>query len=455
MKKALFSFALLLIVLLLTACGGDAETEEASAGSSGEGDSTAESSGEKQVVMFWHAMGGAGQEALEKIVDDFNASQDEIQVNAEYQGSYDEALTKYQSVAGTDSAPTMMQVFEIGTMAMINSGSIVPIQEFIDADGYDMSGLEENIINYYKIDDKFYSMPFNSSTPVMYYNKDAFEEAGLDPEDPPETFEEIEEASRAITEANPDMKGFALQAYGWLFEQLLANQGALLMNNDNGRTGIPTGIGFSEEEGKSIFEWVENMIEDGTFANYGTNGDNMVAGFVAGDVAMFLQSSASARDVIDNAPFEVGVAFLPYPEDKEREGVVIGGASLWMMDGKPEEEQQAAWEFMKYLQTPEVQAEWHVNTGYFAINPDAYDEPIVQEAYEEMPQLQVTVEQLQATTPSYATQGAVMDMIPEARRITETALETVYNGGDVDEAYQTAVGQLNQAIEQANAARGE
>lgn len=455
MKKALFSFALLLIVLLLTACGGDAETEEASAGSSGEGDSTAESSGEKQVVMFWHAMGGAGQEALEKIVDDFNASQDEVQVNAEYQGSYDEALTKYQSVAGTDSAPTMMQVFEIGTMAMINSGSIVPIQEFIDADGYDMSGLEENIINYYKIDDKFYSMPFNSSTPVMYYNKDAFEEAGLDPEDPPETFEEIEEASRAITEANPDMKGFALQAYGWLFEQLLANQGALLMNNDNGRTGIPTEIGFSEEEGKSIFEWVENMIEDGTFANYGTNGDNMVAGFVAGDVAMFLQSSASARDVIDNAPFEVGVAFLPYPEDKEREGVVIGGASLWMMDGKPEEEQQAAWEFMKYLQTPEVQAEWHVNTGYFAINPDAYDEPIVQEAYEEMPQLQVTVEQLQATTPSYATQGAVMDMIPEARRITETALETVYNGGDVDEAYQTAVGQLNQAIEQANAARGE
>src|SRR5699024_9588722 len=196
-------------------------------------------SDEKQEVIFWHAMGGAGQEALESTVDDFNQSQDNIQVNAEYQGSYDEALTKYQSVAGTDSAPSMMQVFEIGTMTMINSNSIVPIQEFVDSDGYDMSGLEENIINYYKIDDQFYSMPFNSSTPVMYYNKDAFEAAGLDPDTPPETFEEVAEASKIIADKNPEMKGFALQAYGWLVEQLLANQGALLMNNDNGRTDTP------------------------------------------------------------------------------------------------------------------------------------------------------------------------------------------------------------------------
>ena len=170
---------------------------------------------EVQTVTFWHAMGGAAQEALNKIVEDYNNSQDKIQVNAEYQGTYDEALTKFHSVAGTDSAPTMIQVFEIGTMSMVNSGHIEPIQTFIDQDGYDMSGLEENIINYYKIDDQFYSMPFNSSTPVMYYNKDAFEAAGLDPEAPPATFEAVEEAGKKITEANPEMKGFALQAV-WL-----------------------------------------------------------------------------------------------------------------------------------------------------------------------------------------------------------------------------------------------
>lgn len=454
MKKIMMMLALG-IVLLLAACGGDSTSGDSSNNTGSDSNSGSEDKSEKQTVTFWHSMGGAGQEALNSIVEDFNNSQDEIQVNAEYQGTYDESLTKFNAVAGTDSAPTMIQTFEIGTMSMINSGNIKPIQDLIDADGYDMSGLEENIVNYYSLDGTFYSMPFNSSTPVMYYNKDAFEAAGLDPETPPATYEEIEAAGKAIAESNPEMKGFALQAYGWLWEQLLANQGALLLNNDNGRTETPTEIGWTEEEGKSIFEWVKHMVDNGTFANYGTNGDNMVAGFLAGDVAMFLQSSASARDVIDNAPFEVGIAFLPHPEDKEREGVVIGGASLWMIDGKPEAETNAAWEFMKYLQTPEVQAKWHVGTGYFAINPDAYEEQLVKDAHEEKPQLRVTVEQLQQTKSSFATQGALMDMLPQGRKVMETALESVYNGGDVDEAYNTAVDQFNKAIEQANKARAK
>ena len=122
--------------------------------------------------------------------------------------------------------------------------------------------------------------------------KDDFKAAGLDPEKAPETFEEIEEASKKIVESNDQMKGFALQAYGWLFEELLANQGGLLMNNDNGRSETPTEVAFDNEKGKSIFEWAKRMVDDGTFANYGTNADNMVSGFLAGDVAMFLQSSA-------------------------------------------------------------------------------------------------------------------------------------------------------------------
>ncbi|MBS4192405.1 ABC transporter substrate-binding protein [Bacillus sp. FJAT-49705] len=454
MKKIMMVLTLSLVFILAACSGGNSNPVDGSQNKETE-KTGSEKSSEKQLVTFWHSMGGAGQDALNSIVEDFNKSQDNIQVNAEYQGTYDESLTKFNAVAGTDSAPTMIQTFEIGTKSMINSGNIIPIQEFVDADGYEMSGLEKNIINYYSLDGKFYSMPFNSSTPVMYYNKDAFKAAGLDPENPPATYEEVEEASKKIVAAHSDMKGFALQAYGWLWEQLLANQGALLLNNDNGRSKTPTEIGWTEEEGKSILNWVKHMVDDGTFANYGTNGDNMVAGFLAGDVSMFLQSSASARDVIDNAPFEVGIAFLPHPENKERQGVVIGGASLWMIDGKPEEETKAAWEFMKYLQTPEVQGKWHVGTGYFAINPAAYDEQVVKEAWAEKPQLQVTVEQLQSTKPSFATQGALMDMLPEGRKITEAALESVYNGGDVDEAHQNAVKQFNEAIKKANKARGE
>lgn len=199
MKKMLL-FVVISMTIFMAACGSnDAE---------GSSEATETEDG-KQIVTFWHAMGGASQEALDKIVASYNESQDEVEVRAEFRGTYDEALTKFHSVAGTDSAPTMIQVFEIGTMSMVNSGHIEPIQKFIDEDGYDMGHLEENIVNYYKIDDQFYSMPFNSSTPVMFYNKDAFEEAGLDPENPPQTFEEVEAASKAIVESNPEMKGFA------------------------------------------------------------------------------------------------------------------------------------------------------------------------------------------------------------------------------------------------------
>ena len=445
MKKTL-AYGLLGLSIFAAGCS--------SSGTEAEGGAAPKTDDGKTVVTFWHAMGGQAQEALNETVADYNASQDKVQVNAEFQGTYEESLPKFHSVAGTDQAPTVIQVQEIGSMSMINSGNIEPIQKFIDEEKYDMSILEENISNYYKIDGKFYSMPFNSSTPVMYYNKDAFKAAGLDPEAPPETYEEVEEASKKIMESDPEMKGFALQAYGWLYEELLANQGGLLMNNDNGRTDTPTEVAFDNEKGKSTFEWVKRMMDAGTFANYGTNADNMTAGFLAGDTAMFLQSSASSRDVIDNAPFEVGVAFIPHPEAEERQGVVIGGASLWMSSGKSEEEQQAAWDFMKYVQTPEAQAKWHVGTGYFAINPAAYDEQLVKDAHEKMPQLKTAIEQLQATKPSPATQGALMDMIPEERKIIETALETVYNGGDVDEAFDAAVEQVNAAIEQANTARG-
>lgn len=441
MKKGIGLLSSAAALVMLAACGS-------SGGASG-GDS------DKTVVTFWHSMGGQAQVALDQIVSSYNESQDEVYVNAEFQGTYEESLPKFHSVGGTEEAPTIIQVQEIGTMSMINSGHIVPIQPFIDEEGYDMSGLEENIINYYHIDGQFYSMPFNSSTPVMYYNKDAFEAAGLDPDSPPETFEGIEEASKKIVEANEGMKGFALQAYGWLFEELLANQGGHLLNNENGRDDVATEVAFDNDKGRSIFEWVERMIEEDTFMNYGTNSDNMVAGFLAGEVAMFMQSSATSRDVIDNAPFDVGVAFIPHAEEVEREGVVIGGASLWMASGKEEAEQEAAWDFMKYLATPEVQAEWHVGTGYFAINPDAYNEQVVQEAYEDMPQLQTAVQQLQSTKKSVATQGALMDMIPEERKIIETALENVFNGTDAQTAFDEAVKQVNAAIEQANKARDD
>ncbi|MEL3970928.1 ABC transporter substrate-binding protein [Rossellomorea oryzaecorticis] len=441
--RMLFIFSVLAAMLFTTACS-NSESQKPKDGGSDDG----KSSGPVE-IKFWHAMSGAGQEVLDGIVADFNNSQDKYKVNAEFQGTYEESLTKLRSVGGTENAPAITQVFEVGTKYMIESGFIEPMQTFIDKDKYDVSQLEKNILNYYTVDGKLYSMPFNSSTPVMIYNKDAFKEAGLDPESPPQTFEEVKAAAEKLTKKD-ERFGFSMLTYGWFFEQLVATQGGVYVNEENGRAGDATEAVFNGEEGLRVFKFLDDMNKAGTFGNYGTNWDDIRAAFQTGKVAMYLDSSAGVANAINSSPFEVGVAFIPYPEEVERQGVAIGGASLWMSKGISEEKQEAAWEFMKYLQTPESQAKWHIGTGYFAINPSAYDEDIVKQEWEKYPQFKVTVDQLQQTTPSVATQGALISVFPESRQQVVTALENLYQGTDPQEALDQAVKGTNRAIEIAN-----
>ena len=442
-KLFITSVSLLIVLVMLIGCGSSSNAGEPSVDEDG-----------RIIVTFWHSMGGASGAALDQIVEEFNEYQDEITVRAYFQGEYEEALTTFHAIAGSSEAPSIMQVFDVGTMSMVNSNHTIPVQKFIDRDGFDLSVLEENVINYYRINDQLYSMPFNSSTPVMFLNLDAFRAAGFDMDSLPTTFEEVENAAQVITD-HGDMGGFALNAWGWMWEQHLANQGALFMNNNNGRTATPTEIGFTWDEGLSILNWIERMVSAGTFVNYGRNWNDMYAGFFNQDVAMIICSSASATYMIETATFEVGIAFVPYPENGHREGIVVGGASLWMIDNGSEKENDAAWEFMQFVGRPDVQAQWHVSTGFLAINPSAYEEQIVIDAHARMPQLRVTIDQLQATTQSYATQGAIMDMIPQGRSIIEVAFEDVFNGARAEDALETAIGQLNQAIERANLARGD
>jgi len=448
MFKKFFSIALaLVLIVVLAACGNGSNAASPTKKQDG-----------RVVVTFWHSMGGEPQKTLDKIVKDYNHSQKKVLVKAEYQGDYTESLPKYLSVGGTDKAPTIVQSQEIATKAMINSGFIQPVQKFIDKDKYDTSQLEKNIVNYYTVDNKLYSMPFNSSTPVLYYNADALQKDGikLNPQDV--TFEEIRDDAKKITAAsNGQMKGVALQPYGWLFEELLANQNALLVNKENGHDGTPTKAVFNSPQGTKILQWAQDMVNDKTFVDYGTGAtaaDDMTSGFLSGKVAMFIQSSASVRDVIDNAKFHVGVAYLPHPASTPRNGVAIGGASLWMSKGKSTAEQNAAWDFMKYLASSHVQAEWHVGSGYFSINTKAYSDPIVTDAYKKVPQLKVTVQQLQATKTSPTTQGALMQSLPEERTAVESAMESVYNGANISKSLNKAIDDTDSAIKKANQANG-
>nr|WP_206765582.1 ABC transporter substrate-binding protein [Paenibacillus dendritiformis] len=401
-------------------------------------------------VTFWHAMSGNAGELIAKMASDYNASQDKYFVDAIFQGSYEESLTKLKAVGGTSEAPTLMQVQEIGTKYMVNSGYIQPVQDLIDQDKFDLSQWEENILSYYQIDGKLYSLPFNTSNAILIYNKDKFKAAGLDPESPPKTFGEIREMAKKLTDNGKNEKGFALLIYGWFIEQLLANQGADFVDNGNGRDSLATKSLLNSPESLGIFQWLDDMNKDGTLGNYGRQWDDIRAAFSAGKVAMYMDSTAGIAGVMQASPFEVGTGFLPTPDGKEANGVIVGGASLWLMNSVAEEEKEAAWDFMKYVTTPAVQAEWAAGTGYFPITKAAHEEPVLKEKYEQAPQFLTTVKQLQNTKAGSATRGALISVFPETRNEVATAIEKLYQGDAPQKVVDELTAKIDKLIEEDN-----
>ncbi|MBU7316395.1 ABC transporter substrate-binding protein [Paenibacillus oleatilyticus] len=448
-KKSMLLLLLAFVMMFMAACGNGNGGDKPAAG--GAENKEAPKAGEPVKVVWWHSMSGELGKAVDKLVADFNASQKNVVVEAVFQGTYDESLNKMKASMDSKSGPALIQVYEIGSRFMIDSKAITPMQKFIDADKYDVSQLEENILNYYTVDGKLNSMPFNTSNPILYYNKDMFKAAGLDPEKPPVTYEEIAEAAKKLTKDGIAGASFAI--YGWFMEQFFANQGAELLNNGNGRTSPATESLLGSDAGVNTMTWWKQMIDDKTMLNLGRKTDDTKKAFAAGQVAMTLDSTASLRGIVSAAEgkFQVGTAFLPKPKDAKDGGVIVGGASLYILNNRSEAEQKGAWEFIKFLADPKQQAYWHVNTGYFPITKKAYDEQLVKENLTKYPQFKTAVDQLHQTKANKATQGAVMGVFPEARQLTEGAIEEVLNGKkSPKEALDDAAKEISSKLAQYN-----
>lgn len=438
MKKITISMIAILFVLslALSACTN----------SEGNGGSSNGDSGDKTTVQFWHSMTGDNEDALKEIVDDFNDQSDDVHVEATFQGSYDESLTKLRALGGSEEAPALVQVFEIGTKFMSESDFVTPMQEFVDDDDdFDLDSLEESILNYYTVNDDLYSMPFNSSNAVMFYNKDMFEDKGLDPEDPPATFSEMEDAAEKLTD--DDTYGFTMATIGWFVEQLLANSEALYLDNENGRSDDATEALVDSDEGVEIFNWLNDMNQAGTFKNYGGDWEDPRGPFFAEQVGMYFDSTANTAEIIKNSDFEVGTAFLPAPDGQDPNGLIIGGASTWMTNKVDDDVQEAAWEFVKYTTEADVQAKWAAATGYFPTNPDSYDEDVLNDVYEEYPQYKTAVDQLEETNVNPETAGPLTEAMPEARKIIEASLEGMYDGQDPKKAVEEAAEKITEALD--------
>ena len=400
-------------------------------------------------ISFWHSMGGVNGEALDTLVKQFNEENEYgITVDAQYQGEYDDSLNKLKSAQIGNMGADLVQVYEIGTRFMIDSGWIVPMQEMIDGDGYDLSQIEPNLAAYYTSDNELYSMPFNSSTPILYYNKDMFEKAGIT--EVPDSLEGIGEIGQQLLDNGGAGEAMSMGIYGWFFEQLISKQGLEYANNGNGRKEAATAVAFDENgAAKNILTVWKDLNDKGFAPIVGKGGDAGLADFSAGKSAITLGSTASLKQILQdvNGKFEVGTAYFPKVSSSDEGGVSIGGASLWALDIGIQ--LRATWEFIKFLVSPESQAYWNAQTGYFPVTVAAQEEETFKQNVAEYPQFQTAIDQLHDSAPEYA--GALLSVFPEARAIVESEIESLLNGNeDVDAAVKNMTESINGAIEEYN-----
>lgn len=406
---------------------------------------------EPVTITFWHSMGGVNGEAIDYLVNKFNSENTlGITVDSQYQGSYDDAINKLRSAQIGNMGADLVQIYDIGTRFMIDSGWVVPMQELIEADGWDETQIEPNIAAYYSVDNKLYSMPFNSSTPILYYNKDIFEKAGIT--DIPTSFSEIEKIGDDLLNKGGAGEVISLGIYGWFFEQFTCKQQLEYANNGNGREDVATAVAFDKNgAAKNILTAWKSLYDKGYAPNVGRGGDSGLADFSAGKSAMTLGSTASLKQIITDVDgkFEVGTAYFPKVNDTDQGGVSIGGGSLWALNNQDEAKKQATWEFIKFLVSPESQAYWNAQTGYFPVTTAAHDEPVFKENIEKYPQFMTAIDQLHDSSPASA--GALLSVFPEARTIVETEIENMLNGTqDVDGAVKKMAEDINKAIEEYN-----
>jgi sn-glycerol 3-phosphate transport system substrate-binding protein len=329
----------------------------------------------KTEIHFWHAMTGQLSEALEAQVKQFNDSQADYEVKPLRKGSYPETLTAAIAAYRQKNPPHLVQVFEVGTQTMLLSGAVHPVQDLMKEQeiAINWGDFIKPVVGYYMKDGKLYSMPYNSSTPIFYYNKDAFKKAGLDPEKPPKTWKEVEDYSKKILAANAAKCGFSTGWPSWtMMENMHATHDQPFATKNNGFGGVDgVELLINREFGQKHVGQLAAWQKDNIYS-YGGRGGTADPKFINGDCAMYIQSSALIGGFTRGVKFDWGTGELPHwgaPYKKATS--IIGGATLWVLKGKPAAEYKGVARFLEFLAKPETQMWWHVNTGYLAVSNTA------------------------------------------------------------------------------------
>lgn len=458
------------LALIAAACGGD------DGGGGGEGargreaqidpglcpaDALEEASADGPVeIDFWHAMSAVNGDVLNGLVRQYNQSQDRVHVNATFKGTYDESLDAYLTALRSGDLPNLVQLEETVLQTMIDSGSTVPAQACIEATDYDTSDLLPSVLGEFTVEDNLWPMPFNVSNPVFYYDRNDFEAAGLDPDQPPATLDEMLTDAQAIVDAGAADKAMSVEIQPWYPEQWSSMADQSLVNNTNGRDDRATEATLDNETMVGVFQWLRDMVDDNLVFNVGRNpsGADHLLAIASGDAAFTIGTSAALGGIYDAlgtgevSATGVSLGVAPMPGPVAGGPTSAGGAALWIVaNGASDAEIAGTWDFLTWLAQPEQQATWHTGTGYIPISFAAADDPAVQQLWSERPGFQVAYEQLADDNLPPGGGGPVIGAYVEFRDLLENAMEDIIlNDADPQDVATQLQADVTDAIESYN-----
>lgn len=400
-------------------------------------------------ITWWHAFTGRLGDLLAEQVEQFNASQDEYVVVATNKGNYSETLNAGIAAFRAGEQPNILLVFEVGTATMMAAeGAVKPVYQLMEETGksFDPGAYLPPVKGYYTTTDgRMLSLPYNSSTPVIYVNRDAFQAAGVDPDTDLSTWENVDAAMTALKAGGEDCP-LVTAWQSWVhLENMSAYHNVPFATKENGFAALDTELAFNGPVQVKHIQTLGDWARDGKFIYTGRRNEGG-ANFRAGECALFTESSAGYAGVKKEAQFAFDIRPLPYwsSVDGAPQNTIIGGASLWVMEGQEAEEYPGVAEFLNFLSTPDIQAAWHQNTGYLPITMAAYDQTKASGFYDENPGTDIAIIQMTSKQPTANSKGLRLGSFDQIRGIIDEELEAVWAGD------KTAQAALDSAVERGN-----
>lgn len=394
---------------------------------------TAGGAGAQQDIRFWHALGGALGAELEALVQRYNGSQRDARVVLEHKGSYEDTMIAALTAQSTGAGPHLVQVYEVGTAHMMAARSAVrPVAQVMAENGeaLDAKAFLPAVASYFSDNSgRLLALPFSVSTPILFYNKDAFRKAKLDPEQPPKSWYQFPKVIEALKDAGVEC-GYTTTWPSWvLIENMSTWHNQDFATRDNGLGGLDAKLVFNTHLMVRHVSTLSSWARSGyfTYAGRRIEGEQR---FLAGECALLTAASSSSATLRQSAGFDFGEAQLPYYDDVKGapHHSVIGGAALWVLAGAKSGEYRGVAKFLAWLAKPEVQAEWHQKTGYVPVTRAAFELTRKQGFYAARPGQEIAIRQLLLNVPTRESRGIRIGEFSKIRTIIEEELETVWDG---------------------------